>query len=189
VTVDNPSETRATTRAALLRRVVADARQVLDGTMADVTQAQADYVPPGSANPLGATYAHVVWSEDLIVQGMLRQLPPLFASSWASRTGLSEPMPSPGSPEWASYAAWTRQVKVDLAALRQYAQAVAAETDGWIAALGEEDIDRPLDLSGVGLGQHTLGTAIGLLVANHLGTETGEISVLKGIQGARGYPF
>ena len=31
--------------------------------------------------------------------------------------------------------------------------------------------------------------AIGLLIANHLGTETGEIAVLKGIQGARGYPF
>jgi hypothetical protein len=27
------------------------------------------------------------------------------------------------------------------------------------------------------------------LVANHLGTETGEVAVLKGIQGARGYPF
>jgi hypothetical protein len=27
------------------------------------------------------------------------------------------------------------------------------------------------------------------LVANHLGTETGEIAVLKGIQGARGYPI
>jgi hypothetical protein len=46
-----------------------------------------------------------------------------------------------------------------------------------------------MDLSAVGLGQHTLGSAIGLLIANHLGTETGEIAVLKGIQGARGYPF
>lgn len=47
----------------------------------------------------------------------------------------------------------------------------------------------PLDLSAAGLGQHTLATAIGLLVGNHIGTETGEISVLKGIQGARGYPI
>ena len=46
-----------------------------------------------------------------------------------------------------------------------------------------------MDLSGAGLGQHTLASAIALLVANHLGTETGEISVLKGIQGAKGYPF
>jgi len=176
------------TRAALLRSVVAGARMVLDGTMADVTQAQADYVPPGVANPLGATYAHVVWSEDMAVQGMFRQMPPLFASSWQGRTGLSEPMPTPG-PEWVNYPAWTRRVKIDLAALREYAQAVAAETDTWIASLNESDLDRELDLSGAGLGQHTLGTAIALLIGNHLGTETGEISVLKGIQGARGYPF
>jgi hypothetical protein len=176
------------TRAQLLRRVVSDARNVLDGTMADVSQAQADYLPPGIANPLGATYAHVVCSEDMAVQGMFRKLPPLFASSWQGRTGLSEPMPLPG-PEWVNYAAWTRRVKIDLAALRQYAQAVADETDSWLADLSDTDLDRPLDLSSAGLGQHTLGTAIALVIGHHLGTETGEISVLKGIQGARGYPF
>jgi hypothetical protein len=174
-------------RVALLRRIVDDARSVLDGTMADVTQAQVEFAPPGLANPLGATYAHVVWSEDMVVQGMCRQAQPLFASTWAGRTGLSEPMPGPS--EWANYASWTRRVNVNLDQLRQYARAVAAETDAWLASLSEADLDRPMDLSAVGLGQHTLGSAIGLLIANHLGTETGEIAVLKGIQGARGYPF
>ena len=185
---DTQAQIAASPRATLVRSVVAAARKVLDGTMADVTQDQASFMPPGIANPLGATYAHVVWSEDLVVQGMFRRVPPLFASTWAGRTGLSEPMPAPG-PQWADYAAWTRRVKVDLQALRQYAAAVAADTDAWIATLTEADLDRPLDLSGVGFGQHTLGTAIALLIANHLGTETGEIAVLKGIQGARGYPF
>jgi DinB superfamily len=188
MSIESRPQSATSARAALLQRVIADARTVLDGTMADVTQAQADYVPPGIANPLGATYAHVVWSEDMAVQGMFRQLPPLFASTWSGRTGLSEPMPSPG-PEWVNYPAWTRRVKVDLAALRQYAQAVAAETDAWIAGLSDQELDRPVDLSGAGLGQHTLGSAIALIVANHLGTETGEISALKGLQGARGYPM
>jgi hypothetical protein len=181
--------TTASTRVQLLRSVVSDARKILDGTMADVTQAQAEFIPPGIANPLGATYAHVVWSEDMVVQGMFKGGAPLFASTWASRTGLSEPMPMPGPETWPDYGPWTRRVKIDLAALREYATAVAAETDSFIASLSDSDLDRPLDLSGVGLGQHTLGTAIGLLVGNHLGTETGEIAVLKGIQGARGYPL
>jgi hypothetical protein len=30
---------------------------------------------------------------------------------------------------------------------------------------------------------------VGPLVLNHIGTETGEIACLKGLQGARGYPF
>jgi hypothetical protein len=175
-------------RAELLRNIVRDARQVLEGTMADVTQTQADFIPPGVANPLGATYAHVVCSEDMVVQGMFRHTAPLSASTWASRTGLSEPMPVPG-PEWADYGPWTRRVKVDLEALRAYAQAVAAQTDSWLASMSEADLSQPLDLSGIGFGQHTLATAIALLLANHLGTETGEIAVLKGIQGARGYPL
>jgi hypothetical protein len=108
-------------RVELVRRIVRDARQVLDGTMADVTPTQVQFIPPGVANPLGATCAHVVCSEDMIVQGMFRQVAPLSASTWVGRTGLSEPMP--------------------------------------------------------------------MLLANHLGTETGEIAVLKGIQGARGYPM
>ena len=95
MTTTNP-QAATNSRLDLLRRTVRDARQVLDGTMADVTQAQADYLPPGIANPLGATFAHVVCSEDMVVQGMFRQVAPLGASSWAGRTGLSEPMPMPG---------------------------------------------------------------------------------------------
>ena len=182
------STTVTNTRVELLRRIVRDARQVLDGTMADVTQAQVDFIPPGVANPLGATYAHVICSEDMVVQGMFRQAAPLFASSWAGRTGLNEPMPMPG-PDWPNYGPWTRRVKVDLAGLRAYALAVAAETESWLAGLSDSDLDRPMDLTGAGLGQHTWASAIALLIANHLGTETGEIAVLKGIQGARGYPM
>jgi hypothetical protein len=182
------SMTVTNTRVELLRRIVRDARQVLEGTMADVTQAQADYIPPGIANPLGATYAHVVCSEDMIVQGLFRQQAPLAAGTWTGRTGLSEAMPMPG-PNWESYGPWTRRVKVDLPALRAYAEAVAEETDTWIASLTDAQLDQPLDLTGVGLGQPNLASAIALLLANHIGTETGEIAVLKGIQGARGYPM
>src|SRR5947208_10631370 len=121
----------ACVRAELLRDIVRDARRVLEGTMADVSQAQVDFIPPGIANPLGATYAHVVCSEDMVVQGLFRHGTPLVASTWAERTGLSEPMPVPG-PGWADYGPWTRRVKIDLDSLRAYAQAVAAQTDGWL---------------------------------------------------------
>jgi hypothetical protein len=171
----------------LVRRIVQDARQVLDGTMADVTPTQVHFIPPGVANPLGATYAHVVCSEDMIVQGMFRQVAPLSATTWVDRTGLSELMPMPG-PGWADYGPWTRRVKIDLDQLRAYASRWRPRPiPGW--PLSDADLDRPVDLSGLGLGQHTLASAIALLLANHLGTETGEIAVLKGIQGARGYPM
>jgi hypothetical protein len=177
-----------TSQRDLLARMLHDARHVLDGTMADVTQQQADFIPPGIANPLGATFAHVACSEDFVVQGMFRQAAPLLAGAWLGRTGLSEPMPLPG-PAWVEYGPWTRRVTVDLAALRVYARAVADETDAWLAGLSEEDLARPMDLSAAGFGVHTRGSAIATLVVHHLATETGEIAVLKGLQGARGYPM
>jgi hypothetical protein len=46
------------------------------------------------------------------------------------------------------------------------------------------------DLTSFGLEQHTWASAIVLLLANHLGTETDEITALEGIHGgARGYPI
>src|SRR4029450_8338470 len=126
------STTVTNTRVEFLRRIVRDARQVLEGTMADVPQAQVDYIPPGIANPLGAAYAHVVCSEDMVVQGMFRQAAPLFGSTWVGHPGLSNPIPLPG-PDWPDYGPWTGRVKVDLAGLRAYAQAVADETDRWLA--------------------------------------------------------
>ena len=55
--------------------------------------------------------------------------------------------------------------------------------------LADADLDRELDRSGVGMGKQRLSWVLNLLLLNHVGTETGEIAVLKGIQGARGYPF
>lgn len=159
----------------------------LEGTMADVTPDQLHWIPPGVANPIGACYAHVAVAEDMVIQGMLRQAAPLSASTWAGKTGLSEPMPTPG-PEWGKYAEWARTVRVDLPALKQYAQAVYAATDQYLASLSDADLDRKIDLSGVGMGEQTAGWVLGLLVVNHIGTETGEISCLKGLQGAKGYP-
>ena len=177
-----------TTTAQLLRQQVQLAHQALEGTMAGVTPAMAHAAPPGIANPLGATYAHLVVSEDMFIQGMLKHRAPLGASEFASNTGLSEPMPNPG-PEWVGYADWTRRVRIDLPALQAYAQAVYAATDEYLAGLGESDLEQPMDLSFVGLGQQTLGVALSILVLHHIGTETGEIACLKGMQGARGYPF
>jgi hypothetical protein len=175
---------------AFIREAARVGHWYLEGTMADVTTEQAHYAPPGRANPLGATYAHLLCSEDMIVNGLLRQAAPLSVSSHVGRTGLSEPMPTPGTPDWSeAYAAWARRVRVDLPALKSYGADVYAATDAYLATLNDADLERELDLSGVGFGLQKLGWMLNLLLLNHVGTETGEIAVLKGIQGARGYPF
>lgn len=62
-----------------------------------------DAGPDPNANPaapLGATYAHVVWSEDMVVQGMFRQGANADAGSGVGQLSRLEspPKPTRGSP-------------------------------------------------------------------------------------------
>jgi hypothetical protein len=167
---------------ALLRQQFQITHNFLEGTMADLTEEQAHWSPPGAAMPIAAVYAHVVTSEDAIINGLVQQVVPLSSGNWAGRTGLSEGPPM--GPPWAE---WAGRVRVDLAAVREYAQAVYANTDAYLANLTEEDLDEPLDLSALGLGQQTVGSLMGLLIWN-AGAHCGEISSVKGLQGLKGYP-
>jgi hypothetical protein len=84
---------------------------------------------------------------------------------------------------------WARSLKVDLAALRQYAQAVYSAINTYVKGLTPEDLERELDLSDAQLGVQTVDWVLSVLVASHLNNMAGEISCLKGLQGAQGYPF
>ena len=172
---------------SLLQDELKSTHDTLEGTMADVTPEQAHWSPPGIANPVGATYAHLVLSEDMLINGILKRQAPFFASSWANRVGLSEMMPGPEA--WNDYAAWTRRVRVDLPMLRQYAQAVYANTEQYLASLRPEDLDSQVDLAPMTEGQASIGHVLGVLVVGHADNISGEISCLKGLQGSKGYPF
>jgi DinB superfamily len=171
-----------------LRQDLKEAHELLEAIMADVTSEAAQWIPPGRANPVGATYAHVVLSEDRTINAMMRHQKPLYDSTWMGKLGLSQPMPIPG-PDGQNYVDWTREVQLDLPAFRQYAQAVYASTDEYLATLTSEDLDRQLDLSGTGMSQGTLGWVLSRLVVAHADNIAGEISCLKGLQGLQGYPF
>ncbi len=156
--------------------------ELLERVMGDATQAQADWAPPGRANPLGATYAHALTSEDVIVHRFMSGRDPLFESRWKGRTGISEP-------KFGSEFEWARRVRADLPAAREYAQAVYTATDQYLASLQPPDLDRILDLSALGFGERTIAWALSALVIAHLNNMIGEAAVLKGIQGAKGYPW
>lgn len=164
-----------------------NARQVLEGTMEGVTADHAHWTPPGTANPLGATYAHAVMTIDGMVNGMIAGAEPLFMSA---NVGISEPPPgpdpdNPGFPDWGP---WGRRVQVDVPAMREYAQAVYAASDERLASVTDEVLVRTVDLSGYGIGEQSVGDLLGTVIAN-THWHTGEISCLKGLQGVKGYPF
>ena len=171
--------------ASVLREQLQTSHELLDTTLADVTADQLHWSPPGVANPLGASYAHILMSEDIIINGLLRKQAPLAMGSWAGKLGVSEPHPALGQ-DWNE---WARKVKIDLAALKQYGQAVFAASDEYIASLGDADLEQKADLSGFGLGERTFAWVLANFAVSHVGEHCGEISCLKGLQGAKGYPF
>jgi hypothetical protein len=175
----------------LLREQLHQAHAFLTSAVTSVTDAQARWVPPGLANPLGATYAHVLFGEDAFISNLAGRVP-LFASGWAERTGVSEapPLAAAGSPfplapEWFD---WGRRVRVDLPALRHYDLAVQQATDSYLAPLRDDDLTATLDLSEVGFGQPTLAWVLSAGLVGHALAHWGEIVCLKGLQGERGFP-
>lgn len=151
-------------------------------TTDDVTPEQAHWQPPGTANPLAAVYAHAVLTEDAAVQTLLRDDEPLFAAQWRGRTGISEP-------QLQISRDWAQEVEMDLEPLQAYAQALFERTEATLAGFEPEDLDREIDLTEYGMGVKTGHQVVAELVVSHLNNMIGEIAVLKGLQGAKGYPF
>lgn len=174
---------------SLLREQLQQAHQSLEAVMTDVTPEQAHWCPPGIANPIGATYAHVLMGEDLVINTLLQGGPPLFATNWVGKTGLSAlpSLPAPGSQALPSWKEWGRTVQIDLGALRDYAQAVYTRSDDYLSSLSDESLSRPLDLAVFSVGVRTLAWALSNSVLGHVQRHCGEIACLKGLQGARGY--
>ncbi len=172
---------------SLLRNDFAAAWRALTATMADVTPEHAHWMPTGTANPISATYAHILFTTDMFVNLLMKHGTPLFATTWAGKTGASEPMPL--LENWNDYGAWTRRLKVDLPAMQEYALAVHDSATEFLATLTPEALDQMVDLSALGAGQVPLGMTIARQLIAHTDSITGEISCLKGSQGAGGYHF
>jgi uncharacterized damage-inducible protein DinB len=169
----------------LLKSQIQMSHNFLDGTFADVTQEQADALPGGRAHPIGATYAHLLLAEDVILSMMVRGTQPLVMSTYAGKAGVSEPPPMGGSAE--DTFAWANRVKVDLGQAKEYGHAVMKNTLEWLDTLSETDLDRELEPPG--FGKQTVASMISLAAVVHGSNHCGEISALKGLQGAKGYPF
>jgi uncharacterized damage-inducible protein DinB len=157
------------------------AHQYLEGTLMGLTDPQYNWFPNGKPASIAGQYAHLVTSEDWLVNVKAGNSVPVMAASHTGRTGFETPPPPTG---WDQ---WTHQNRVDLAALRNYAQAVYQATDAYLASITDDELSRPVDMSEVSMGQQTVSSILGLALLNNA-LHCGEISCLKGLQGLTGYP-
>ena len=165
----------------LLKSAFNASHEWYQGTVAGLDAEQANVVPPGRAHPIAAQMAHVLHSEDGMVNMLQGQAPLWERDGWGERLGL--PMLFSQTTEGS------RAFRCDPAALADYNQAVYAQTDAYLSSLSPDDLDRPIDFSSWGMGSIPLAHALsGLLLGNNF-AHTGEIAALKGTQGLQGYPF
>jgi uncharacterized damage-inducible protein DinB len=164
-----------------LRSSFENAHNWYNGTIADVTPAQANYLPVGIAHPVGELIAHIVHSEDAIINGMLQGKAPLWdTQGWGKKTGL------PNMMLHDTMGKGPRAFKADPAVLSEYSKAVQAQTLAYVSSLSDSSLDEKREYQGFGVQSRAF--ILQTLLANTL-AHTGEISALKGLQGAKGYPF
>ena len=165
----------------LLRQQFKECNQWLGATMQGVTVEQAHWKPPGTANPLGATYAHVLMTQDIVANVAIKGSAPLSATTWANKVGISEQPPKDNVAAWSQ---WARLVRVDLDGLRAYGEAVQTSVDQLIMSLTATDLSRTVETP---FGSSTVLVLVTGALIGHTHDHTGEISCLKGLQGAKGY--
>lgn len=133
-------------------------------------------LPDSTINSIGAIYAHTIFGEDGLLNGLVRgETPVYFAGGWAPKVGLDMPQGSM-EPDWA--------VTLDIDLFRRYAAAVYQATDDYLAAVSDAELDRIVDPGFAS--PMTVRSFITDLLAWHVATHQGEISALKGVQGLNG---
>jgi hypothetical protein len=166
--------------ADVIRNAFGAARHWYSSTVSDVTEELANYVPDGRAHPIGALMAHILQSEDGFIQGVLQGKPTIWeAGGWSARLGVPDMFYQDN--------ATARGAHIDPEAIAAYQGEVYAATDRYLSALSDADLDREVDPFGVG--PQPVGSALIMFVLGNTFAHTGEISALKGVQGAVGYHF
>jgi hypothetical protein len=153
----------------LLQFSLGAAFDILGSVTADLTQEQANWRPPGTANSIGSIYSHILTYVDYYV-----------------RTYFIEGKPQPVTVESRPVQLWMQDAQVDLSQLHAYAGQVRSTAQDWLSTLTPEDLE-PKSMTTAG--EINLGQAVELFLIWHINAHCGEISALKGCQGLKGYPW
>lgn len=145
-----------------------------------LNDAQFNWKPPGTANPMSATLIHMLGAEDDFIQAVLcRQLPLWESQDWARQIGVAiYPMPGHGWKEFSTES-------VRLAPVLAYQKAVRAATDAYIVACTPGEFDRRVRLFDE---EKTVGQVLSTMTA-HCAGHVGEMAVVKGTQGFMALPY
>ncbi len=148
-------------------------RRQASNTLAEITDEQLNWPPPGAANKIGVTLLHAISGEDLFIQQLIQARPLVWETQdFSKKIGIPYP---PGGPRGWDEA---RQADLKLAAVMQYQEAVCQATEAYLAGLTPEELDRKVPFFGGP--EQPLALLLAGLVC-HTSEHLGEIGALKGV--------
>ncbi|MFN2180971.1 MAG: DinB family protein [Anaerolineae bacterium] len=196
-------------KVELIHFSLASAFEILESLVSDLTQEQADWMPPGTANPIGVLYWHTISYVDQIVHEWcmppykqmtieewsaaksagrdlgMGQVPLRYSAGWQEKVVIALPPENPEDPYWEVRAA-REGLRVDLPMLHDYAQATKQTLLSWVASLTPGDLERSIPTP---IGEFNMDQLLESFIIGHINNHSGEISALKGCQGIKGYPW
>ncbi len=166
-------------RRSVLRGQYAFAHEMLEGTIKKCPLELLTKSIEGSlTNPIGATYAHAVITEDLLLVRWLQNREPVFEEgNWGAKVGMELPQSAMVTPEWA------KSVRFELEPMRAYAAAVRATVDGFIDRAPDSDLLSEVDF---GPSKQPKLSVLGTLGVLHVSSHQGEMAALLGLKGITG---
>jgi hypothetical protein len=165
----------------IIRRRSAKAWDWLEETVHEVSATQANWWPPGTANSIGATYLHIVINTDVEINRLLLGQVPLVEAQWTERWARAAHTTPSGSTAGRGIATSTGRC------CAEYGRAVQVAFIGSLVAIGEADLDAPVDMTRAGLGIWQGRDLLWLHGSEHVYIHGGEIACLKGMQGGIGW--
>ena len=152
----------------LLQYSLDTAFEVLGFVTADLTQEQIDWKPPGIASSIGSILSHLNTYLDFFLREVC--------------IGLRyEILKSPPPLEIVM-----KDVRVDLQDLHVRTKRISMLSKDWLSSLTPADLEVEFDSA---IGTINVGQMIEAYIIWHINVHCGEISCLKGCQGAKGYPW
>ena len=119
--------------------------------------------------------------QEIVANVAIKGSAPLSATTLSNKVRVSELPPKDDVAAWSQ---WARLVRVDLDGLRAYGEAVQTSVDQLITSLTDTDLSRTVETP---FGSSTVLFLVTSALIGHTRDHTGEISCLKGLQGAKGY--
>jgi hypothetical protein len=160
-----------------IRMQIAAAWRTSDEAISGLTDELVNWAPPGVANPISATLAHIIGGEDRFVQTVLQGKPRIWdTQSWGEKIGV-DVLPSPGA-GWDDY----RGKKASIDAFKAYQQVVRAATSAYLESLSAEELERRVSFADR---EASVADMLVFLVI-HITEHSGEVAALKGVQGIKG---